>query len=358
MKLAPISAFDVAAQQAWLEDEAARGNFLLTHNGYWARFEKEEPKTVRYRLEPMRKKEDAPEWERRELYASLGWDYVCTMGDLFHIWRCDDPSVPELDTDPQMQAAAYTRLRKQLKIANWICSAIIALPILFGIYLRIKWAGIGVELPHRWLPLWRFAVVMAALILVWGQGIYWQISLRRYLRTLEAGIPAPCRRPYQKSRMLTALTLVVYAAALVVQTINVFEPDNRSFEPVAVFDESVPYVEIAGAEEVEAIRWKNWKTREQWWVIQVPWVGPHAESHYYDFWTTRKAEKTARDLAKMYKMTLVEQDSIDGVWQMRHEERDYQMLVIWDGTRVMEVTYSGPEEIISYLDDYTALVTE
>ena len=168
MKLAPISCYDVAAQQAWLEDEAAKGNFVSAHSGSWAWFEKGEPKSVRYRLEPMRQKEDAPKLEWRELYASLGWEHVCTMGDLFHIWKCEDPSAPEMNTDPQMQAAAYKRLRRQLKIANWIIGAFWIILLLIPVYLRIKWAGVGVALPHSWAPLWRFAVCMTAMVLLYG----------------------------------------------------------------------------------------------------------------------------------------------------------------------------------------------
>lgn len=120
MKLAPFSIYDVAAQQAWMEDQAARGYFLDGRGRWFATFTKGKPKVVRYRMEPAGRKEDIPDLERREVYRSLGWDYVCTVGGTFYVWRCDDPNAPELNTDPVVQASAYDRLFHRLR--RHVCS--------------------------------------------------------------------------------------------------------------------------------------------------------------------------------------------------------------------------------------------
>ena len=59
LKLMPMNIYDVAAQQARMEDQAARGWFAVSVPGifFLAVFEKGEPKAVRYRLEPAPVKE-------------------------------------------------------------------------------------------------------------------------------------------------------------------------------------------------------------------------------------------------------------------------------------------------------------
>lgn len=82
MKLMPWNLYDVSAQQAWLEDQAARGWFATSVPGifFLAVFEKGEPKVVRYRLEPAPVKESRPDPERLAAYRAMGWEYVDTSG--------------------------------------------------------------------------------------------------------------------------------------------------------------------------------------------------------------------------------------------------------------------------------------
>ncbi len=121
MRIAPISIYDVPAQQAWLEDMAARGYFLSEYQAgvfTLASFTKVGPEAVRYRLEPMAAKEAYPDAARREVYRSLGWEYVSTAGKTMYVWRCDDPAAPELHTEPETEARAYDRLRRALRRVN------------------------------------------------------------------------------------------------------------------------------------------------------------------------------------------------------------------------------------------------
>ena len=203
---------DVAAHQAWLEDEAAKGNILRSHSGFYACFEKGEPKAVRYRMEPkMRKGEDFPDIDRKEVYASLGWDYVTSNAN-FHIWCCEDPAAPELNTDPQVQAEAYGYLYRQQKLANWVCSVILAIPLVLLLVFHLSTEDYGIKLARSWVPMWEMVILWVTLLFALWQVICWQWSMRKFLRTLKAGMEMPHRRPYRKSRALTAVMLaVIYA---------------------------------------------------------------------------------------------------------------------------------------------------
>ncbi len=99
--------YDIPAVQAWLEDQAAKGEFLSEYT-ILPVFDRGEPKAVRYRLEPIIQKEKAPDQYRRELYEELGWQYVCTIRKSFHIWRCDDPETPELFTEAETEGGGLS----------------------------------------------------------------------------------------------------------------------------------------------------------------------------------------------------------------------------------------------------------
>lgn len=358
MKIAPISNYDVAAHQAWLEDEAAKGNILTEHNGFYANFKKGEPKTVRYRMEPkMRKGEEFPDLEKREVYGALGWKHITSNAN-FHVWCCEDPTAPELNTDPQVQAAAYEWLWRQLKIGTSICCAILALPLVLVLIFTLLTEDYGVKMVRDSKPMWEGAVVWTTILFAVWQMIYWWRSLGNFLRTLKAGIEMPHRRPYQKSRVLTVIALVVYIMFLIVQAVNLFEPNSRRFEPEESYDQPVPHVELAEGEYIRAIYWKNWYTAEQWWVLQGINNYDMTESRCYDFHFRWQAERMAHDLVKYYDMEPLAGADIDGTWWMVSEQYGYEVLVVWEDKRVVEVTYSEEDSIIDYLADYAALASE
>lgn len=358
LKIAPISNYDVAAHQAWLEDEAAKGNILLEHNGFYANFKKGEPKTARYRMEPkMRKGEEFPDLEKREVYGSLGWKHITSNAN-FHVWCCEDPEAPELNTDPQVQAAAYEWSWRQLRVGTSICCAIVALPLILVLCFTLLTEDYGVRMVRDSTPMWKNGTAWFILLFAFWQILYWRQSLKKFLRTLKAGIAMPRRRPYQKSRVLTVIALVVYIMFLIVQAVNLFEPNSRRFEPEESYDQPVPHVELAEGEYVRAIYWKNWYTAEQWWVLQGVNDYDITESRCYDFHFRWQAERMAHDLVKYYDMVPLSGADIDGAWWMVSERYGYEVLVVWDGKRVVEVTYSEEDSIVEYLDDYAALVSE
>ena len=114
-EIRPANVYDLAANETWLEDQAAQGWHLTGMTGWGAAFEKGEPRSVRYRMQPVPGKEkQGPPEEVRALYAELGWAYVCNLSGIFRVWRCEDPAVPELDTDPVVQELGYGYLKRRM----------------------------------------------------------------------------------------------------------------------------------------------------------------------------------------------------------------------------------------------------
>jgi len=119
-RLRPCSSMDVEGIQSWLEDLAREGLILEADGEFLGIFifRKETPKSLRYRLTPVREKRGfwdetgTQDQEEQEYSAQCGWEYVVRCGS-FHIYRTDNPQARPLHTDHAVQALAMDSLRKQ-----------------------------------------------------------------------------------------------------------------------------------------------------------------------------------------------------------------------------------------------------
>lgn len=357
MTFLPVSLYDVPAQQAWLEDQAARGRFLEDYTGVLASFTTGEPKSVRYRLEPLTRREKAPAPDRRELYRELGWDYVTTIAGTFHIWRCDDPELPEMDTDPLVRAGAYDRLRRQLRWANWSMAL-----ILLALAALVLWLNLRFPDHIGWLtgqirsqqPWWTL-IPAAAAVFALCQLVHWNRTLHRLVRTLYAGIPAPQRGPYRLFRALSVLGCVLYAAFLAVQLVTLFQPNQRSFLPPEDLTEPVPCVALADAEGVWALPIENWRTTEQWWLLQGE--RNNAESRYYRLRFPWLPDLLTREITRIDGLQPLDAPGLTGAW-WRQREDGLQTLLVRRDRQVLEISYRGREDLRSRLGDYAAILAE
>ena len=136
--LVPCPDYDVPAMESWLEEQALRGWFLSKDDGFFlglACFVSGAPKRVRYRLDAIPKEKafaDFPENKAAaiELAQELGWEYVTERKE-FLIYRCMDETLPELNTDPAVQALSLKRVQSALsgRIFN-VCYFLFLYPFL------------------------------------------------------------------------------------------------------------------------------------------------------------------------------------------------------------------------------------
>ena len=113
-KSCPISIYDVAAVETWLEDLARKGENPVCFTGSRVDLLLDEPWECRFRLQPLQRWKEALDPERVEAYRSMGWRLVGQLGP-FWVWRCDDPNAPELDTDPVVQSMGYGYLERKMR---------------------------------------------------------------------------------------------------------------------------------------------------------------------------------------------------------------------------------------------------
>ncbi len=126
--LAPCPSYDVARIQAWLEDLAQDGWFLMKEGyllGFWS-FEKGTPSQMRYRMvispEGTNATNDSwgdPSPESLELSSASGWTYLEKYRD-FHIYATANKHAPEMETDPELQIKTLDKLRRRFLINSLI----------------------------------------------------------------------------------------------------------------------------------------------------------------------------------------------------------------------------------------------
>lgn len=362
-RLAPAMGFDTPAVQAWLEDRAAQGQFLERY-GWLCDFTPGEPEAVRYRLEPLARREKAPDQHRRELFEELGWQYVCTVRKSWHIWRCDDPDAPELFTDPETEGDAYLYLlQRGSRAMRWMWSAAAAILALLvwnfcsGPYL--------LKAADHWSTWWITVVEwvnVAALIPV---AIYAYQVFHRYIRALKLGLPQPHRGPYRRARAMTMVLVAFWAVLLLTRVASILQPSSHPLEPVETFDRPVPCVSLAELGDTpprrtpEALRIQNFTARESWWVSE----GNHDDppfvlAKYYRMWLPFQAERMAEawvEQSAQWKgeLEILSHPDLDGAWRFRFQN-GAQTLLVRQGAQLLEYQYDGELDLSGQLDVFAA----
>ena len=136
--LVPCPDYDVPAMESWLEEQALSGWFLSKSDGFFlglACFDVGSPRRVRYRLDAIPKEKAFAEFPENkaaaiELAQELGWEYVTERKE-FLFYRCMDETLPELNTDPAVQALSLKRVQSALagRIFN-VCYFLFLYPFL------------------------------------------------------------------------------------------------------------------------------------------------------------------------------------------------------------------------------------
>lgn len=129
LKRLPVEELDTMGVEDWLEQMALQGNFFNKIAVGWCYFKTGEPKKVRYRIDTGVKKAAKIEPDKKEDYEALGWHYIYTHRDKYHIFMADDPDTEELHTDPSVENMALKRLERTL----WLDL------IPFGILFVLQW---------------------------------------------------------------------------------------------------------------------------------------------------------------------------------------------------------------------------
>ena len=145
-KLIPFESCDIPAIQSWLEDMAAQGLFYVDCGFFCARFEKGEPKKLRYRLDFCDVSLGKIPEEKAELYERSSWRVVGELKNDLVVLATDDPDAPEIFSEPEHLINPLKRLARK-HTAYWILFLIMFLLSLVGspfIYIpRSEWTPLS-----------------------------------------------------------------------------------------------------------------------------------------------------------------------------------------------------------------------
>ena len=365
IKLMPWNLYDVSAQQAWLEDQAARGWFYVPSRPilYLVSFERGTPRAVRYRLEPAGQKEKCPDQERRDTYRLLGWEYVDTFGKSMHLWRCDNPEAPELHTDPETEARAYDRISRRMRHSE-IAAAVTAL-VMAALFIWLYSGPMLYSEVRDWTSPWRVISACGVLLLLIFYAVRQDLALRRFLKTLRAGVPVPHRSPYRRARWGSAalqLLWVVWMSALWFGIL--LEPHSHPFQPLESFDEPVPHVAVQRESDVKAIRWQNWLTSEQWCTVEDDGNPRYlvGEAQYYRLRFPSLADNLVKGVLAEYEelgwpITEMQYPGLDEAWA-GETEGGYRYLVLRLGDQVWDAGMHTERPLEELLGQYAAAMAE
>ena len=348
--------------ESWLEHMAGKGLFF-ERAGFWCyTFRRGAPAEARYRLETAGRLGDG---ERLEYCRALGWELQGPVGERFDLFRCDDPSAPELNTDPVVQGEGLARVAEQVK---WHCVLLAALTLLLLAVVLLPFSLPSWPCPVLSLvrgPLWgRFApFFMNLLTLGWtfrACGAFFR--LRRRLRKGEAPRRTDSWRAARRAWWVHTAVLVGVFALYLGVTVCTFAL-SRHGTP-AELDRPVPLLPLAEAEgdadlEVTAEARYDWSpfAPEQYWVEQQAAGGDGARlsCSWYRLSLPRLASPLLDDLMEQHRRfchgdgsVTFEPLSLPGFDQAA-VERDCaageQQLFLQKGSVVIALSYSGRQDL-------------
>lgn len=378
-ELRPANIYDVAANETWLEDMARQGYRLIRMTGWSGVFEKTEPFSCRYRMQPLPKKEKAPLPEVIEAYRELGWEYAGTVPETFHVWRCQDPAAVELDTDPVVQGMGYRYLKGKMLRESAVSAFLLAvLAVCAFLVFRAETPLLDTleSMPGRVLMGEIGACLLVVLLICQVR------SMRHLLRSLNAGIPLDRPKPYRWQKWLARGLVVCFAYVLVITPLlgSLSTMDGGSLaggwdagDSYHVPKDGVVYVDLSDLEGAEYTDFWNCRTKihelcpRMYWTTQLS-LGPveeepqpgdslpvlsSVETTYYRMLTAGLARQLAKELTQRRiaslgvdghpALTAVETEDLDGLWW--GEDRYYQFAVALLGRQVLFVQYEGDTDL-------------
>lgn len=362
--LVPCDTWDTGAMEQWLEEQAALGWRVALLGVWFAVFQAAEPAACRVRLEPCQTADPGRREEQKALYRELGWTCRAEIGD-YLVFYCDDPGVPELQTDPTAQGWAWERtLRFQ-----WRFSLFMAVWLLLISLQALGYLGDIRETPVEWF-LFRsgWKLVLALLLtgpMIWGSLKQFRAA-ERVRRQLSAGVAPPHTGNWRRGLRRRRAALPAVAALALFTLLSLAGDLARYPTPIAWAKGPLPYVaasELAPAMEGDG---GFYMERKGFLAKRVDITQSDGNGR-----TVRTVHTQLAVLAKpLYRETLeglLAARPADAVAELTAPGldravlltgRDGQILLARRGGVILQVRTTGVEGLEDHLDDYAALLAE
>lgn len=365
--LMPENHWNSGVMESWLEDMAAQGWMVEECGSRIARFHREEPAKVRFRLEPFPKAETyEARQEREEVYRQLGWETAAFLRN-YQVYVCRDPAAPELETDPVAAGWAWDRmLRKERR------SLLLAWLFLVGC---VAFAACRILSSDR--PVMNFllkantGMFLGALLVPW---LVWDTvrTLRklRYLRRqLAAGLPRPHTWDWRRCRRGTVLGLALF---MLMESVFLLYPFTRiGASWGADLDELTKPVPCLLGEQLDP--GLTAADRESGVCLMNP---TFLVPGHYDVWDWFTGERSVISQCEILRIPALAEplyeewlDHFDGMTFTELDCPGFDRLALardggnarllaWQGRVVLSVGTYGVDGLEDHIDDYAAVLAE
>ena len=357
--LLPGGLYDVAANETWLEEQADKGWCAVDAIGLRVCFVKGIPQKMRYRLQPMGKAEESVGQERIEIYKSLGWEYVCSISNVFYLWSSRDPVAVELDTDLVVQADGFRYLKKRMLQSATVEGILMLLILIQGIGGSTVLRNLLLDsLPFQG-TLWLVAAVLFVLLEL--RDIRAMLHL---LNMLKAGESVGRPRAYRKRQWMQRTMIFCWVGFILLQAVGLLWPagnrdmigwsarnHDRTPENGVVYLDLNCLAERGQNMEFEVVVRKFHELAPA--VTQVRMraseggVGVSADTIHYVLAHEALSDSLVEEIRYAYRnwepFTKLDAEGLDSCWISLDDGP--QVLVAVRGNEVLEIVYGGATDL-------------
>lgn len=382
-KLRTSDYWRIGEHESWFSEMAAKGIHLKKMGIHFAKFDKGEPKKMKYRIDVSIKKKITP--EQKKMYAESGWDFV-TSYSFFHVFSSpQELNAPELHTDPAEQS--YTLKELDEKLALNASIVVVALILIIGMLSAI-WFLDGTP---TLVMMGGLAVQQSIVAIFMGYSAYNSLqasfSIRALRRNLIEGKPidhhAPWKKHYRLHSTIAFLFTVVVGLSAIIPFVQLVKMDTKTL-PEANLD--LPIVRLVDVEENPAlvrgepsyvsdnVDWGNrysinwsplapvqYETDEHGVVPGQMWedgsgeYSPAIHTQVYQLNIPALADNLISDLIERYRYEdsieeFVETEHPDLDLLIVHEDKELKEVFAFKGKAVMYVRYYGYADINSVIE--------
>ena len=239
--LPPCQEWDIPGMESWLEDMSMMGwKFKWTRlRGLIFEFEETTPHPVKFRMEPLQKTHgvlaEYPDDDQLQFYESFGWKFICRHGAFF-LYRNEDTTAPELNTDPLVQALTMDYLQKNCRHS------------MIGIFLF--WLPMLILFVTRFFSLSDYLsgtvfafLICATYVLCIADNLILFFRIEKLRKQLQSGIPMTHRKNWRPGSLIHRTgTVAMWIACLILVIATINARFELSLIPLQDWMEPVPFV--------------------------------------------------------------------------------------------------------------------
>lgn len=234
-RVIPFESCDIPAIQSWLEDMAEKGLFFKECGVFFAKFEKGEPKDMRYRLDFCDVVAcDIPE-EKKELYERSGWNVVGDFKNDCVVICTENPDAPEIYTDCELLVKPLKNIMLKYRIyVAALCVMLLTALVHCGLPNAVRVIRFLGYIPKPF-----FAAVLILLALLIGEIIFRAarlIKLKAMARRIKNGADIPNGEKGGFSRAVGKVLIPLAIPITVAWAAFVLLPDNAADSDAEITD--------------------------------------------------------------------------------------------------------------------------